>query len=75
MDMHVQDEAAPVTLETLAMEPIWVAWQLQEDGDRPPKKMPYNARPGMKGAANAHFSHASRQLRRRKHIHSDTKLT
>jgi len=24
---------------------------------------------------SAHFSHASRQLRRRKHIHSDTKLT
>jgi len=28
-----------------------------------------------KTVLSAHFSHASRQLRRRKHIHSDTKLT
>jgi hypothetical protein len=51
MDMHVQEHAPAVTLETLATEPVWVAWQLQPDGKRPPKKMPYS--PCMAGPAKA----------------------
>jgi primase-polymerase (primpol)-like protein len=51
MDMHVSEQMSAVTLETLATEPVWVAWQLQPDGKRPPKKMPYS--PCMAGPAKA----------------------
>jgi len=49
---------------------------------RPPAKQQiqflvaaYQRRQRAIAMTSAHFSHASRQLRRRKHIHSDTKLT
>src|SRR4051812_8218047 len=53
MDMNVHDHAPVVTLATLGMEPVWVAWQKQLVKNGKSTKVPHNANPGIHGRASS----------------------